>query len=388
MSADRLGRALGTFSGVAGLAVLGGPVIGGAIAEGLSWEWIFLINVPIGLLLIPFAWRRVPESRGATVAVDVVGVALVAGAALSLVWGLVRGNTAGWGSGEVIGSLTAGALLTIAFLAWERRARQPILPTQLFCSRPFRSGNAASFMLYGALYSATFFMAQFQQSALGASPLEAGVRLLPWTVTLFLVAPRAGPAVPSRRWAGRGDGLGQMLQAIGLTWIGLIAEPGLPYAAMVAPMVIAGLGVSAAMPAVQKPCWVRRNPARSGGRPARSTRCASSAGRSACRARRRVRRRATTCRRSVQRRLRLWIASRPLLWPGRTRARRTGRSVGPLLPPRDRVPPPPLGGFFELRSARAGRAHTLISPASARRCSRSRCSSERRAWREPLRRAP
>ena len=249
---DRLGRALGTFSGVAGLAVLGGPVIGGAIAEGLSWEWIFLINVPIGLLLIPFAWRRVPESRGATVAVDVVGVTLVAGAALSLVWGLVRGNTAGWGSGEVIGSLTAGALLTIAFLAWERRARQPILPTHLFRSRPFRSGNAASFMLYGALYSATFFMAQFQQSALGASPLEAGVRLLPWTVTLFLVAPRAGRLVD--RVGGRVVATtGLMLQAIGLTWIGLIAEPGLPYAAMVAPMVIAGLGVSAAMPAVQKP---------------------------------------------------------------------------------------------------------------------------------------
>jgi EmrB/QacA subfamily drug resistance transporter len=243
-------RALGIFTGVTGLAVLGGPVVGGAIAQGLAWEWIFWLNVPIGAIAIVLARRRVEESVGARTTVDHLGVALVTGAALGVVWGLVRGNDAGWGSAEVVGSLAAGALLTIAFVAWELRAPQPMLPMRFFRSRAFASGNAAGFFLYGSLYGSVFFVAQFLQIAQGYDPLSTGLRMLPWTGSLFLVAPIAGARINR---IGERPFLagGLLLQAIGMAWIALVAAPGVAYAALVAPMVVAGAGVSMAMPAAQ-----------------------------------------------------------------------------------------------------------------------------------------
>jgi EmrB/QacA subfamily drug resistance transporter len=248
---ERRGWALGIFGGVTGLAVGGGPVVGGAIAQGLTWQWIFWLNVPIGLLAIPLALRRIEESFGPRARVDIRGVALVTGAGLALVWGLVRGNSAGWGSPEIIGSLVGGVLLAVAFVACELRVPEPMLPMRLFRSRAFSSGNAANFFLSSSLTGAVFFMAQFQQTTLGQGPLDAGLRLLPWTATLVLVAPRAGALV---------DRLGErplivaglLLQAIGMGWIAVIASPELAYADMMAPLIIAGAGVSMAMPAAQK----------------------------------------------------------------------------------------------------------------------------------------
>jgi EmrB/QacA subfamily drug resistance transporter len=248
-------RALGIFSGVTGLAVLGGPVIGGAIAQGIAWQWIFWLNVPIGLLVIPLVLTRIPESSGADGALDGGGLALVTGAAVGLVWGQVRGNNAGWASPEVTTALAAGALLGVAFVAWELRlelrARQPMVPMRLFGSRAFSQGNAVSFLLYAALYAALFFMAQFLQTAQGHRPLGAGLRLLPWTATLLVG--RAG-----RRRAGQ-PGVGErplvagglLLQAAGMAWIGLLATPGLADSKLVAPLIVAGAGVSMAMPAAQ-----------------------------------------------------------------------------------------------------------------------------------------
>jgi EmrB/QacA subfamily drug resistance transporter len=243
-------RALGIFTGVTGLAVLGGPVVGGAIAQGLAWEWIFWLNVPIGAIAIVLVRRRVEESVGARTAVDVGGVALVTGAALGVVWGLVRGNSAGWGSAEVLASLCAGALLTAAFVAWELRAREPMLPMRFFRSPAFTSGNAAGFFLYGSLYGSVFFVAQFLQIGQGYGPFSTGLRMLPWTGTLFLVAPIAGARINR---IGERPFLagGLLLQAIGMAWIALVASPGVAYAELVAPMVIAGAGVSMAMPAAQ-----------------------------------------------------------------------------------------------------------------------------------------
>src|SRR5258707_8298174 len=129
---EQRGRALGIFSGVTGLAVLAGPVVGGAIAQGLAWQWIFWLNVPIGLLVIPLVLRRIPESFGPRTALDLGGLLLVTGAALGLVWGLVRGNQAGWGSVEVVTTLASGIGLAVAFIAWELRARVPMLPMQFF----------------------------------------------------------------------------------------------------------------------------------------------------------------------------------------------------------------------------------------------------------------
>jgi EmrB/QacA subfamily drug resistance transporter len=243
-------RALGIFTGVTGLAVLGGPVVGGAIAQGLAWEWIFWLNVPIGALAIVLVRRHVEESVGARTAVDVGGVALVTGAALGVVWGLVRGNSAGWGSTEVLASLSAGALLTAAFVAWELRAREPMLPMRFFRSHAFTSGNAAGFFLYGSLYGSVFFVAQFLQIGQGYGPFSTGLRMLPWTGTLFLVAPLAGARINR---IGERPFLvgGLLLQAIGMAWIALVAAPGVAYAELVAPMAVAGAGVSMAMPAAQ-----------------------------------------------------------------------------------------------------------------------------------------
>jgi EmrB/QacA subfamily drug resistance transporter len=243
-------RALGIFSGVTGLALIAGPIVGGAIAGGLAWEWIFWLNLPIGLIIIPLAIRCIPESYGSGTSLDVPGLLLVTGAAVGVVWGLMRGNGVGWASLEVVASLAGGLLLAVAFVAWERRAREPMVPLRLFRSRGFSAGNASAFFLFGTLYGAAFFMAQFLQTAQGHGPLGAGLRLLPWTATLFVIAPIAG-ALVNRFGERRLIVCGLLLQAIGMAWIARIATPSLAYASLVAPMVVAGAGVSMAMPAAQ-----------------------------------------------------------------------------------------------------------------------------------------
>jgi EmrB/QacA subfamily drug resistance transporter len=249
-SPEQRGRALGIFGSVTGLAVFSGPVIGGAIAQGIAWQWIFWLNVPIGLIAIPLVLRRIPESFGPRTALDVVGLALVTGAAFGIVWGLVRGNSAGWGSIEVVTTLVAGILLVAAFVAWESRAGAPMVPMRLFRSRAFSAGNTAIFFLYASMFGTLFFIAQFLQNAQGYGPLGAGLRLLPWTGTLFVVAPIAGSLV-NRIGERLLIAVGLFLQAAGMAWIGLIAAPGLAYPALIAPFIVAGCGVSMAIPATQ-----------------------------------------------------------------------------------------------------------------------------------------
>jgi EmrB/QacA subfamily drug resistance transporter len=247
---ERRAQALGIYFGATGLSVASGPVVGGAIAEGLAWEWIFWINVPLGLVLVPFVLRRIRESFGPDNAIDLGGLALVTGAAFGIVWGLVRGNPAGWGSLEVIGSLAAGVLLSVAFVAWELRVRHPMLPLRFFRSRAFSAGNVSIFFSIAALFGAVFFLAQFLQTGLGHGPLDAGLRLLPWTLTLFFVAPVAGALV--ERFGERPFMVGGLtLQGIGMAWIALIADPGMAYGEMIAPLIIAGCGVSMTFPAAQ-----------------------------------------------------------------------------------------------------------------------------------------
>ncbi|HMI70953.1 MAG TPA: MFS transporter [Solirubrobacteraceae bacterium] len=245
--AERRGSALGILQGITGLAVVAGPVIGGAVAEGIDWEWIFWLNVPIGLAAIPLALTRIRESFGADTALDIGGFALVTGGALGVVWGLVRGNSAGWSSPEVVAAVALGAALLAAFVAWELRAQEPMLPMRFFRSRAFSSGNAAVFFLFASLFGAVFFLAQFLQTGLGQGPLEAALRLGPWTGTLFVVAPIAGALVD--RIGERPLLVGGLaLQAAGMAWIAVIAEPGLAYGEMIAPLVVAGVGASMAIP--------------------------------------------------------------------------------------------------------------------------------------------
>jgi EmrB/QacA subfamily drug resistance transporter len=248
--AERRGSAIGVLMGVTGLAVASGPVVGGAIAQGIDWEWIFWINVPIGLVLIPFVLTRIEESYGADAGLDIPGLTLATGGALGVVWGLVRGNAAGWGGLEVVGSLAVGALLVAAFVGWELRAGEPMLPMRFFAARAFSAGNAVSFLSFASLLGAVFFVSQFLQTGLGYGPLDAGLRQLPWTATLFVCAPIAG--VLTDRIGERPFMVaGMLLQAAGMGWIALIASPGMAYGELIAPMIVAGCGVSMAMPGMQ-----------------------------------------------------------------------------------------------------------------------------------------
>jgi EmrB/QacA subfamily drug resistance transporter len=248
--AERRAAALGVYMMLTGLAVASGPVIGGAIAEGLAWQWIFWINVPIGLLAIPLVFGRIRESFGPDKGIDLPGMTLIGGATFGVVWALVRGNAAGWDSLEVLGAGLAGLALLAAFVAWELRAKEPMLPLRFFRSRSFSAGGAATFLSYACLFGAVFFFAQFLQVGLGNGPLVAGLMLVAWTGTLFFVAPVAGTLVD--RYGERPFLAGGLaLQGIGMGWIALIADPGLNYIELVPPLVIAGAGISMSFPASQ-----------------------------------------------------------------------------------------------------------------------------------------
>ncbi len=243
-------RALGIFSGITGCALIIGPAVGGFLTATLGWRFIFWINVPIGLILVALIVARLRESFGPPARLDIVGLTLVAASALALVWGLIRGNQLSWASAEVIGALALGILLAIAFVGFERRSAAPMIPMRLFASRPFAAGVASSFLFYAAMYGTLFLLPQFLQAAFGAGPLGAGLRLLPWTSTLFLTAPIAGAVVQKF-----GERIlvvtGLLMQAAGLGWIALEVTAGATYAALVAPAILAGVGVSMAMPAAQ-----------------------------------------------------------------------------------------------------------------------------------------
>ena len=247
---ERRGAAIGIFSAITGVSVALGPLVGGAVVQGLAWEWIFWLNVPIGVIAIPLVLTRMQESRGPDTALDLPGLALVSAGALGIVWGLVRGNPAGWGSAEVVLSIAGGVALIAAFVAWERRAREPMLPLSLFRSRGFAASNVAMFFTFASLFSAVFFFAQFMQVGLGYGPLEAGLRLMPWTATFITVAPVAG-ALADRIGERPLMTVGLTLQALGLGWLALIAEPGLDYASILAPLIVAGVGISMAIPSAQ-----------------------------------------------------------------------------------------------------------------------------------------
>jgi EmrB/QacA subfamily drug resistance transporter len=247
---ERRGAAIGIFSAITGVSVASGPLIGGAVVEGVSWEWIFWLNVPIALVVIPLVLTRMEESFGPDADLDIRGLALATGAAFGIVWGLVRGNPAGWSSAEVVASLAAGVLLAGAFVAWEARARAPMLPLSLFRSRAFSAGNAAIFFTFAALFSSVFFYAQLLQIVLGYGPLDAGLRLIPWTATFITVAPLAG-ALADRIGERPLMVAGLSLQATGMAWLALIADPAMRYSELLGPFLVGGIGVSMAIPAAQ-----------------------------------------------------------------------------------------------------------------------------------------
>src|SRR5262245_56775643 len=247
---EKRGTAIGLFSAVTGIAVASGPLVGGLIVNGLDWTWIFWLNVPIGLVAAPLVLNRMRESYGPNTTLDLPGLALVSGGALGLVWGLVRGNSAGWGSAEVIGTLTVGVALVAAFVAYELRAPEPMIPMSFFRSRAFSAGNLAMFTVFGSLFAEVYFFSQLLQTGMGCDVLGAGLRLMPWTGTFLIVGPIAG-ALTDRIGERPLRVSGLLIQAAGAIWIATIASPDLPYSHLVIPMVIAGIGISMAIPSAQ-----------------------------------------------------------------------------------------------------------------------------------------
>jgi EmrB/QacA subfamily drug resistance transporter len=244
------GTAIGIFSAITGLAVASGPLIGGLVINGLSWHWIFWLNVPIGAVAAPLALLKMNEAHGGESRVDRLGLVLISGGSFALVWALVRGNDIGWSSLEILGSLLAGALLTAAFAVWQTRARAPMLAPELFRSRSFTAGNAAIFLTFASLFTGVFFFSQLLQIVLGYDALGAGLRLLPWTITFLTVAPVAG-ALADRIGERRLLSTGLVLQAVGLLWLAAIADTDLGYDQLIGPFVTAGIGISMAIPCAQ-----------------------------------------------------------------------------------------------------------------------------------------
>ena len=246
---EKRGAVVGIWGGIAGLAVASGPLIGGGITQGLSWHWIFWVNVPIGVMAIIGAATRLAESHGPRARLDVPALALVSAGVGGLIWGLVEGGQNGWSSGPSLTGLIGGAALLGVFVWWESRTSEPMIPLHLFRRISFTSALTTQFFLSAAIFSAAFLTSQFFQFALGDSPLVTGLRFLPWTATPLVVAPIAG-ALSDKVGARTLIVPGLIMQAGGFAWMVALAATSASYANFVAPFVIAGVGISMALPSV------------------------------------------------------------------------------------------------------------------------------------------
>jgi len=234
--------AIGIWGGIAGLGVAVGPLIGGAVVEGWNWQGIFWINVPVGIIAIPIILAVLPNAFGEKVRADIVGVLLAGLGVLGIVFGIVRGNPAGWDSAEVLGSLIAGAILLAAFFVWEMRHDAPLLPLRLFRDRSFSVANVVGFGFSFGMFGAVFILIQFLQIVQGHSPLEAAVLTTPWTLAPMFVAPLAGI------FAGRIGTrnlivAGLLFQSAGLFWLAINMSATVPYSTMLPAFISAGIGM-------------------------------------------------------------------------------------------------------------------------------------------------
>jgi EmrB/QacA subfamily drug resistance transporter len=244
---DRRGVALGIWGGISGLGVALGPFVGGAVVEGIAWQWIFWLNVPIGAALVPLATRRLSESHGPDRTLDLGGLALVGAGLFGLTFGIIRGEALGWTSTTVLTSLGVGLALLAAFVRWELAAAEPMLPMRFFRSRTFAATNGLSFAMFFGMFGSIFLLSQFFQVAQGYGPLEAGLRTLPWTAMPMLVAPIAG-ALSDRIGTRPLMAAGLTLQAIALAWIAIVSEPTTPFVELIAPFALAGTGMALVFP--------------------------------------------------------------------------------------------------------------------------------------------
>ena len=241
--AAKRGAALGVWGAVQGIAVATGPLVGGAVTEHISWHWIFWLNVPVGVIVIPLVLLRLDESRNKGSRLDLPGTALASTALFGIVYGLVRGKPDGWTSATVLTSLVGGSVLLLAFVAYETRASHPMLPMRLFRSRAFSVINAASLLMFVGMFGSVFLLSQFLQLVGGYSPTEAGIRMLPWTGMSLIVAPIAG-VLSDRIGGGPVVAAGLTLQAVGLGWIAVLLSADFSYGPYLPAFVIGGTGMA------------------------------------------------------------------------------------------------------------------------------------------------
>ncbi len=241
--AARRGTALGVWGAVNGLAIATGPLIGGTLTEHLSWHWIFWLNVPIGIVLLPFARLRLNESHGRTMRIDVPGTVLVSLGLFGIVYGLIRGNADGWGSPVIVVMLAGGAVLLAAFVGYELRAANPMLPMRMFRDRGFSAVNATSLLMFLGMFGSVFLLSQFLQGVQGFSPVQAGLRMLPWTAMPMVVAPIAG-TLSDRIGSRPVMALGMACQATGLAWFAVIMGTGVSFGRMIPALAVSGIGMS------------------------------------------------------------------------------------------------------------------------------------------------
>ena len=241
--AQKRGAALGIWSGISGTGIALGPLVGGAVVEGISWHWIFWINVPIGLALLPVAAILLRESHGPSNRIDLPGVTLAAGGLFALVFGLVRGQGEGWTNPIILAALTGGVALLAAFVAWERRAANPMVPMQLFRNRTFSITNGVSFFMYFGTFGSIFLLTQVLQNIMGYSPFQAGLRMLFWTGASMIVAPIAG--ILSERYGARNFmAAGLALQASALAWFAATTSTTMTFGQVLPAFVMAGTGMA------------------------------------------------------------------------------------------------------------------------------------------------
>jgi EmrB/QacA subfamily drug resistance transporter len=242
ISPARRPLALGAWGGLAGLAIAVGPVVGGAITQGISWHWIFWVNVPIGILAVALSVLRLRESHGPDRSLDLRGVALAGAGLVGIVWGVTHGNGLGWNDPQVLAAVGIGAALLVAFIAWEARAARPMLPLGLFRGRASVVANGISFLMSFGMFGTIFLLSQFFQVVQGMDPFESGLRVLPWTLMPAFVAPLAGLA--SARFGARPIlAAGLALMAAGLGWLAAISSPTVPYASFLLPFIVSGVGM-------------------------------------------------------------------------------------------------------------------------------------------------
>jgi EmrB/QacA subfamily drug resistance transporter len=247
--AERRGTIVGIYGGLAGLAVAAGPLVGGLVTQGINWHWIFWINVPIGVAAVALSLRLLPESHGARERLDLTGVALVTGGVVAIVWALVRANQAGWASPEIVITLAGGAILLVAFVAWERRVQEPMVPLRLFRDRAFAMGNATTFLMSGAIFAGAYLVAEEFQFARGYSPVSTGLRLLPFFATPMVISPLAG-ALSDKTGRRPVMVTGLALLSAGFIWVALKGSLTTSWVELTLALLVAGIGISMALPTV------------------------------------------------------------------------------------------------------------------------------------------